>query len=322
LIIATHGRGIWIVDDITPLRVLTPEALTQDVLFIEAKPSVQRISGSGGWSNGDAAYIGPNPTDEAVITYYQRKRHIFGDLTMEILDSDGKTLSTVPTSKRRGLSRATWSMRLRPPQVPSAASISSAFTGPRVLPGTYTVKMSKDEQAYTTKLQLLADPRAKHSADDRRAQFDLSMKLYLQLKDMTYAVDRINAVRFGLDERIAKLQPDDPLAKRLHLASSNVDGFRKKIVATKEGGMITGEERLREYLADLYGNVVSYEGRPSQTQVERTDGLARELADVIKSFEAWVAKELPGVNSDIAKKQMAPVQPPTREDWEKRSGLK
>ena len=57
--------------------------------------------------------------------------------------------------------------------------------------------------------------------------------------------------------------------------------MRKKIVATKEGGMITGEERLRENLADLYGNVIGYEGRPSQTQVERADALARELADVV-----------------------------------------
>ena len=83
-------------------------------------------------------------------------------------------------------------------------------------------------------------------------------------------------------------------------AASDVDAFRKKSVATKEGGAITGEERLREYLADLYGNVVLYEGPPSQTQVERADALARELADVVKAFDAWVVKELPKLNADIA----------------------
>ena len=72
-------------------------------------------------------------------------------------------------------------------------------------------------------------------------------------------------------------------------ASAEVDTFRKKIVATKEGGAITGEERLREFLADLYGNVVGFEGRPSQTQVERADALARELADVVKSLRASAA---------------------------------
>jgi hypothetical protein len=323
LVIGTHGRGIWIVDDITPLRALTPETLSQDVVFIETKPSIQRISGPGGWMNGDAAFVGPNPPDEASVTYYQKRRHIFGDLKMEVLDAEGKPLSTVPTSKRRGLSRATWAMRLKPPQVPSAAiAAGGAFMGPRVLPGTYTVKLTKDQHVYDSKLQVSADPRAKHSTDERQAQFNLSMKLYNLLGDMTYAVERINAVRLGLEERIAKLSKDDPLAKRLRTAGAETDGFRKKIVATKEGGMITGEERLREFLAELYGNVVGYEGRPSQTQMDRAQTIERELADVVKDFETWVAKELPGVNSAITQKQMAPVTPPTREDWEKRSSRK
>jgi photosystem II stability/assembly factor-like uncharacterized protein len=321
LVIATHGRGIWIVDDIGPLRAMTPETRAKDVDFIGIKPAVQRISAWGGWANGDAVFVGPNSADEAAITYYQKKRHIFGDLKIEVFDSEGKLLGTVPTSKRRGLSRATWSMRLKAPQVPAAASAAGgAFIGPRVLPGTYTVKLTKDKQEYATKLELIADPRATYSADDRRTEFALSMKLYDLLGEMTYAVDRINAVRLALDERASKLSKDDPLAKRLRDASAQADEFRKKIVATKEGGMITGEERLREFLADLYGNLVGYEGQPSQTQVERADSLAHELADIVQEFNAWVAKELGGLNSAIAQKQLTPVKPLTREDWEKRGG--
>ena len=52
LVLATHGRGIWIIDDITPWRALSPEVLTQDVSFISARPVQQRIEGSGGWANG------------------------------------------------------------------------------------------------------------------------------------------------------------------------------------------------------------------------------------------------------------------------------
>jgi hypothetical protein len=99
-----------------------------------------------------------------------------------------------------------------------------------------------------------------------------------------------------------------------------VDAFRKKIVATKEGGAITGEERLREFLADLYGSVVGHEGIPSQTQVDRADALARELADVVKSFDAWVTNELPAVNSDITKERLEPVKLLTHKEWEKRTG--
>ncbi len=318
LVIATHGRGIWIVDDITPLRALTPANLVKEAAFIEARPTVQSIPANGGWANGDAVFTGANPTDEAVITYYQQKRHIFGDLKIEILDESGKLLSTVPSSKRRGLNRATWSMRLKAPRVPTAASAAfSASTGPRVLPGNYTVKMTKDKNVYTTQLQVMPDPRSKHTPADRRAQFDLSMKLYNLLGDMTFAVDRINGVRLALDQAAAKLPANDPLVARLRAASAQVDELRRKIVATKEGGAITGEERLRENLADLYGNVISYEGRPAQTQVERTDAIARELADIVRDFDAWLAKEMPGLNSALSGKQLPPIKVITREEWDK-----
>jgi len=323
LVIATHGRGIWIVDDITPLRALTPETLTKEALFVQARPSVQSISGGGGWANGDAVYVGPNPTDEAVITYYQKKRHIFGDLKIEVFDSTGKLLGTIPSGKRRGLNRATWPMRLKPPKVPRAASAAfGASVGPRLLPGTYTVKMTKDKQVYTTQLQVVTDSRSNHTPEDRRAQLDLSMKLYDLLGNMTFNVERINEVRLALDDRASKLPADDPLFKRLQSASAAVDELRRKIVATKEGGAITGEERLRENLTDLYGWVVGYEGRPSAMQVERTDVLARELVDVVRDFDAWLAKDLVQVNSDLENKKLETIKPLTREEWEKKDEQK
>src|SRR5213075_3466059 len=94
------------------------------------------------------------------------------------------------------------------------------------------------------------------------------------------------------DDRASKLPATDALARRLHAASATVDSLRKKIVATKEGGMITGEERLRENLTDLYGNIVFYDGGPTQTETERADAVARELADVTRDFDAWTSREL------------------------------
>jgi photosystem II stability/assembly factor-like uncharacterized protein len=309
LVIATHGRGIWIVDDITPLRALTSDVLQKDAVFLQTRPVVQRLLAQGGWVNGDAAFEGPNPPGDAVITYYQRRRHVFGDLTMDVTDASGKVVGTIPSSKRRGLSRVTWSMRLKAPTVPPAASAAfGAAFGPRVLPGTYTVRLTKDQNVYTTPLQVVMDPRSTHTAEDRKADFDLAMKLYGSLSEMNTAVNRINGVRLALDDRAAKLPANDALAKKLKAASAQVDERRKKIVATKEGGMITGEERLREFLTELYGNLVFYEGRPSDAQVMRADALAKELADVVAAFDAWAKKELPGINSALAKKKLDPIK--------------
>ncbi|HEY8134390.1 MAG TPA: sialidase, partial [Thermoanaerobaculia bacterium] len=210
LVIATHGRGIWIVDDITPLRSLTPDNLAKEAVFLQFKPAVERVPAQAGWVTGDAQYTGPNAPGDAVITYYQKKRHIFGDLTVEIFGPDGKSVGTIPSSKRRGLNRVQWSMRLKAPRVPTAASaLFGAAFGPRVVPGNYTVKMTKDKNVYTTQLNVVADPRTTATADDLRAQFDLSMKLYNLLNEMTYAVDRINGVRTALDDRASKLPAND-----------------------------------------------------------------------------------------------------------------
>jgi photosystem II stability/assembly factor-like uncharacterized protein len=321
LVIATHGRGIWIVDDITPLRALTPEALGKEAVFLTTNPIVQRVAGQGGWVDGDAVFTGPNPPGGATITYYQRRRHIFGDLKIDVTDADGKVVGSIPSSKRRGLNRVSWPMRLPAPKVPAAASAAfSASTGPRVLPGTYTVRMTKDRSTYSTPLQVITDPLSSATAGDRKAQYELSMKLYNQLGDMTYAVDQINGIRLALDDRAGRLPANDALGKRLRTASGQVDDLRRKIVATKEGGMITGEERLREFLADLYGNVSGYEGRPSQTQSERADALGRELSDVVKSFDAWTTKELPALNTALAAKKLPKIEPLSRSSWDSANG--
>jgi hypothetical protein len=169
--------------------------------------------------------------------------------------------------------------------------------------------MTKDKNVYTTPLQLIADPRASHTDADRQAQWELSNKLYAQLGQMSDAVDRINSVRTALDDRAAKLPASDKLVARLRNASAQTDTLRKKIVATKEGGMITGEERLRENLTDLYANVVGYEGRPSQMEVDRTEALGHELADVTRDFNAWTAKELPAINAELAKRKLDAISP-------------
>jgi hypothetical protein len=278
-------------------------------VFVQTQPVVQRMLAQGGWVNGDAAFEGSNPPGDAVITYYQRRRHVFGDLTMDVTDASGKVVGTIPSSKRRGLSRVTWSMRLKAPTVPSAATAAfGAAFGPRVLPGTYTVRLTKDQNVYTTPMQIVLDPRATYTTTDRKADFDLAMKLYGSLSEMNTAVNRINGVRLALDDRAAKLPASDALTKKLKAASAQVDELRKKIVATKEGGMITGEERLREFLTELYSNLVFYEGRPSEMQVMRADALSKELNDVVAAFDAWAAKELPAINSALAKKKLEPIK--------------
>ncbi|MBV9763458.1 MAG: glycosyl hydrolase [Acidobacteriaceae bacterium] len=318
LVLATHGRGIWIVDDITPLRQLTPEVLAKDATFLEGKPAQQRLNTYGGWSEGDATFVGRNPPDAALITYYQKKRHIFGRMKLEIFDESGKLVDTLPANSRRGITRVEWQMRLKAPRVPPAATAAfEAAFGPRILPGTYTIKMTRGKETYTTKLAIRLDRRATFNVEDRKLEWDAVMRVYRLLGDLSFDVDRINAVHDALLDRAAKLPNDDPLRKRLNDLAEKAEVIRKKIVATKEGGAITGEERIREKTSQLYGALASYEGRPPDYYVSRIDSLSHERKDVAEEFDVFTAKDLKAVNASLSAKKLEIIHAVSREAWDK-----
>jgi hypothetical protein len=318
LVLATHGRGIWIIDKIDALRALTPDLMTQDAAIINTRPAVQYVNANGGWAEGDATYTGPSRPEDALITYYQRSRHIFGDLRIDILDENGKVLDSLTGSKHRGLNRATWPMRVRPPAViPAASALFGAAFGPRVLPGTYKVRMVKGDKTYDSELKVVEDPRTKYTPEERKAQFDLTMKVYNLLEKMTFTVEQIVGVRDGAQQRTAALPQGDALRSQLTNLAQAADRLRSKIVATREGGAITGEERLREYLGTLYGDINGYDGPPTASQVERTDVLGRELDDVVKEFNAFAAKDVAAANKALTAKKQQPIHVLTQEEWQK-----
>ena len=281
MLLATHGRGIWVIDDISPLRAMSAKMLASTVALIPTGPIEQRIEGSGGWTEGNATFSGDNPPDGAVITYYQRARHVIGRMKIEILDQSGKVVDEIPTSKRRGLNRVVWSMRTKPPLVPPAASLAGSSTqGERFMPGTYTVRLTKADQVVTEPLTITLDRRATFTAADRQAQVEAAERVKGLFARMSKLVAEINALRAQTTTiSDATSTPSDVKTAAAQL-STKADGLRKEIVATKEGGAITGEERLREHVDQIYGAINSVEDRPTAYQLARIDALDRELKEV------------------------------------------
>jgi hypothetical protein len=308
LVLATHGRGIWVIDDVSPLRALSAQVLASNVAVIPGKPVEQRIQGNGGWAEGDASYAGDNPASGASITYYQKARHVIGRMKLEILDDKGNVVDEIPASKRRGLNRVSWSMRTKPPQVPPAASLAgnSAF-GERFLPGTYTVRLTKAGQVATEPLTLTLDRRATFTLADRQAQFAAAERVKSMFARMSKIVAQINGVR---DQTAALASsataPADMKAAAAQLGAK-ADEIRKEIVATKEGGAITGEERLREHTDDVYGAIGSVEDRPTAYQLARIDALDRELKDVEARWAAFQAADVAALNAKLKAANLPPL---------------
>jgi len=154
------------------------------------------------------------------------------------------------------------------------------------------------------------------SVEDRQAQFDTVMKVYKLMGHMSYAVSAIEGVRDAASARAAKLGEKDALRARLEHLSQESDALRSKIVATKEGGAITGEERIREHLGELYGDLNQYEGRPTNEQVARADSLGRELEDVITDFRKLTDAELPAINAGLSRKKLEAISVLSESDWQ------
>jgi photosystem II stability/assembly factor-like uncharacterized protein/outer membrane lipoprotein-sorting protein len=293
LVIATHGRGIWIVDDLTPLRAMSDKALQQNVAFLPGRPVQQRMPANGGWPEGDASFAGENPPAGAIITYYQKTRHVYGPMKLEILDPAGKLIDTLTPSKRRGINRVAWTMQVKPPKVPRAAQVAfSSSQGPRVLPGVYTVRLTRGSDVVETKLAINLDRRAPFKVADRKLQFDAAMRAHALFGDMSELCEKIDGAKAAAQARAQKVPAGDPLAKRIASLVDKLDEVKKKVVATKEGGAITGEERIREHLDILYGAFMNWEGKPAKYQVERIDALKHELDDVAKDFGNLVNTEV------------------------------
>jgi len=321
LLIATHGRGIYILDDLTPLRKLTPETLTADATLLPSRPQEMPIPAFDFTANGDADFIGDSPEEAAYITYYLKKRHIVGDLKLEIYDSEGKLLTTLPGGKRRGLNRVAWPMRLPPPKLPPATQpVFLAGFGPRALPGTYQVKLVKGKDTYQGTLELVSDRRSSYTPEERARQHATSLKLYGLLEHLTIVVDSITDARDQARARAQDLKGADALRTSVQKLGSDLEALRQSLVSVKEGEVVSGEDKLRENIADLYGSENFNEGPPTESQLRRMDVLSKELDSAAAKFKGILDRELPAVNTGLKSKTLTPIVPLTEEEWRKRQG--
>jgi photosystem II stability/assembly factor-like uncharacterized protein len=320
LIVATHGRGIYILDDLTPIRALTPELLAKDLVMLPSRPSVLTLPAGEQRFDGDAEFQGRTLPEAASIVYYQKKRHVFGDLKLDIYDPQGNLLTSIQGDKRRGLNRVDWPERAKPPKVPPAAGLVQnefVFYGPQVQEGTYTVKLTKNKDVYTSEVKLVPDERSKSTAADRALQHKTVTQLYNMLAQLTYVVDATSDLRDQAKQRAATAA-DNQLKDQLNSLVQKLEEFRSTLVSVKEGGMITGELKLREHLGELYGAVNGYSGCPTQSQIESTSVLQKQLEDAGAKFQTITASVLPPLNTALQGKSVEPLKAMTREAWDQK----
>ncbi|HVS16927.1 MAG TPA: hypothetical protein VMV46_23705 [Thermoanaerobaculia bacterium] len=220
-------------------------------------------------------------------------------------------MATVPAGKRRGVNRVDWTMRRPAPKIPPAASLAPAITGPRVPEGHYTFVIKKGAEEYEGSFDLVADPRGGYSREDRAIQQRLANDLYDALEELTYVIEATVHLRDATRSTAAGASGRG--AARLRAYADELEVFRASRVATAEGGPLTGEEKLREQLAEVFGAIAGFDGPPTQSQVDRAAVLAGQVGEAFERYRQLSSETRLGeLNRSLA----TPLEPLTRERWQ------
>jgi photosystem II stability/assembly factor-like uncharacterized protein len=307
LVMGTHGRGVIIIDDISPLRQITNENISKNVYFFKTRPTVLRDDTPFSEGGDMSEYVGANPNRNAQIIYYLKNRHTFGKMTLEVLDQAGKVVADLAPSKNKGINIVNWNYRLKIPKVAKGKTLSfGGFTTPRLPAGTYTVRMVKGNDTYETKIELIADPNSLHTDADRKLQYETTMKLYNMTEQLAYMVDNVDAMSEGITDKMNK---NPSLKKSLTPYLNQLSKLKETLVITKGDNYVgSAEPQLREKIASLYSEVAGYYGRPSNAQLSNLAVLEGKLKSSQNEIDNFKSQTLPTINAQLSKLKLGEIK--------------
>jgi len=315
LVLATHGRGVVIIDDLTPWRELSQAMLEEKVSFLEMRPKVLRDPGAGGsWFGGSGDFIGPNPSSSAQIAYYAAKRHTFGKMFLEVW-LDGTKVRTLQAGKAAGLNVVDMpTARSKPKAAPSnnRSALGGSLFGPNFAAGNYDVLLVKGKDTFTTSFELKYDPASPYGKTDRDAQLALSTELYDQSERLAYVYNVLDELEQGAEKHATASPDHSPLLDSL---IAQIQRRKDRITFTGGDFYVDEEERIREEISKLYFKVVQYPGMPSTPQVEEAARLARDLERVEREQQVFLADEVEPLNAVLAKAGLTPLSYSSSEEF-------
>ncbi len=285
LILGTHGRGIIIIDDISPLRELTPEVMAKPLHFFASKPFEMNESSTFGGSSSETQFVGSNPSSAAKITYYLSKRHTFGKMTLDIYDDKDNWINTIAPGKQKGINIVEWGYNSMAPKVASGKTVDgAAMFAPRVPAGKYKVVITKGSEKFETWIELKYPEKTVFTLEERKMQQETVKTLYTMTEELAYMVYEIDELLAHSDK---VMKENTSLKKHATKLNADLNKLKDVLVITKGDNYVgAGEKQLREKIGDLYSTIGSYYGAPSQSQLETLKMLQSKLNEGRTNFKA------------------------------------
>ncbi len=339
LVLATYGRGFWILDDITPLEQLTSEVLSADAYLFKPRDSYrfrEAVQPDPDQNHVNDPNTGQNPPYGADINYFLKSAPE-GDVRIVIQDAAGHTVRTLDGTKQSGINRVWWDLRSEPtrekeirlrttplyepwfhlgpegwrPIYPNEYTRPISVLQP---PGTYTVKLEAGGQEFTQKLTVLKDPHSAGTEADITANTKLVTAIATDIDSLADAINQAESIRgqiAGLDTYVGNGADDKPIRDAAAGVNDKIGDVENGMYQTMNSATGEDQERWPAQLLDkltyLANEVADSDFAPTIQAVAVQQLLHRQLASDLTQLHEIVAKDVTGLNAMLRKRGVANI---------------
>ena len=323
LVVATHGRSFWVLDNLTPLRQMNDQ-VAQAAMKLYEPQTAFRLHYPEEIDTHQAA--GTNPPPGAIIDYYFKEAPK-GEVTIDILDAQGKTLrhlssrekagheqppewpdqveapKTIPA--KEGMNRFPWDLRYDEPiQTAGAFYPGGAPRGALALPGDYQVRLTSAGQSQTVPLHLAIDPRLKDAEAAMRKAFELSVRVNERFSQLHQAINEIRETRSQLEALRQRSAGNDKLQSALAAADQmekKMAAIEEKLIQVKmkssEGNLVYPNQLNEEFYT--FSRTIEVDAAPTQPQEDLFKVLNGRLEEQLRAWTQVKQEDVPKINQLI-----------------------
>ena len=338
LVVATHGRSFWVLDDLTPLYQL--EEASKKATYLFQPRLTYRMQGSGGFGR-PGSKTGKNPSSGAIVYYYFKTKPK-GEVKLEFLDSRGKLVKEFSSKEEpregeqpresdeesgfrgrggaqrlpadSGMNRFSWDLRhTDATTVPGALLWDGSTRGPVANPGTYLVRLSSGTDTLGRSFEVKLDPRVETTQAELQEQLDFLLKVRDKLSATDEAINTIRDIKKQTEDvsKRSQTQPsksairDAVKALNERLSSVEEELIQTKIKSSQDA--LNYPIKLNNKLAAVASSAASADTRPTKQHYDVYNRLATWIDVQLAALKATLAKDVPTFNAFVKERDVPAV---------------
>ncbi len=310
LVLGTHGRGFYILDDIGVLEGLTPEVVAAGSQLFPVRRGLQfHRFNRGRGAMGQQRFIAPNPPDGSIVTYFATKG---ARVELDVLDGAGtvvRRLVAGTPAPRTGVFRTSWDLRYAPPlQEPGRIGDDEGFfAGPRgafVLPGKYQVRLRVGDQEHRQPVAVVGDPLIQITDAERKLWHDTVLTLggmHRTARAALATVERVTTDLRTIRDHLAAQPGAEPLLAQHQTIASEVTAIGRLLRGTPARGvaLTPGPPALAQRVQQLYTTTEASTAPPTADQTHWTRRSHEQLAEVVTRVNRLLGETLPAFHRQL-----------------------